>query len=100
MLHSDYFNGIWKKNKGVKGVRFKFATVAVFFRRVLDKMGLYSKADVENDITCAIKQDFDEFDITVEFMHFIRPEVHFDDMNKLKKQVDEDKIKAMKYHGI
>lgn len=39
-------------------------------------------------------------EITVEFMHFIRPEVHFDDMNKLKKQVDEDKIKAMKYHGI
>ena len=66
MLHSDYFNGIWKKNKSVKDVRFKFATVAIFVRRVLDKMGLFSCADVEKDITCAMKQDFDEFDITVD----------------------------------
>lgn len=66
MLHSSYFNGIWKKNKGVKDVRFKFATVAVFVRRVLDKMGLFSCADVEKDITCALKQDFEEFDITVD----------------------------------
>ncbi len=66
MLHSKYFEEISKRNQGVKDIRFKFASVAVFVRRVLDKMGLYSKADVENDITCAIKQDFDEFDIVVD----------------------------------
>ena len=66
MLHSKYFDEISKRNQGVKDVRFKFASVAVFVRRVLDKMGLYSKAEVENDITCAMKQDFDEFDITVD----------------------------------
>ena len=40
--------------------------MAVFVRRVLDKIGLFSCADVEKDITCAMKQDFDEFDITVD----------------------------------
>ncbi len=66
MLHSKYFEEISKRNRGVKDVRFKFATVMVFVRRVLDRMGLYSKADVEKDITCAIKEDFDEFDIIVD----------------------------------
>jgi len=66
MLHSKYFEEISKRNQGVKDIRFKFASVAVFVRRVLDKMGLFSRADVEKDITCAMKQDFDEFDITVD----------------------------------
>ena len=66
MLHSKYFDEISKRNQGVKDIRFKFASVAVFVRRVLDKMGLYSKADVERDITCAIKEEFDEFDIVVD----------------------------------
>ena len=39
-------------------------------------------------------------EITVEFLEFIRPEVHFADMDELTKQVEEDKLKAKKIHNI
>ena len=39
-------------------------------------------------------------EITVEFCEFIRSEIQFENPQELAKQVEEDKEKAKKYHGI
>lgn len=39
-------------------------------------------------------------EITVEFCEFIRSEIQFENPQELAKQVEEDKGKAKKYHGI
>lgn len=65
MLHSCSFKEIVKRNKNYKGVSIKFTTVAVFIRRVLDLLGLYSVADAENSTVRAIKDD-EEFEIIVD----------------------------------
>ncbi len=65
MLHSSSFKKIVKKNKNYKDIGFKFTTVAVFIRRVLDLLGLYSVADAENGMVRAIKDD-EEFEIVVD----------------------------------
>lgn len=65
MLHSSSFKKIVKRNKNYKDIGFKFAAVAVFVRRVLDLLGLYSVADAENGVVRAIKDD-EEFEIVVD----------------------------------
>ena len=65
MLHSGSFKKIVKRNKSYKDIGFKFAAVAVFVRRVLDLLGLYSVADAENGMVRAIKDD-EEFEIVVD----------------------------------
>ena len=65
MLHSGRFKGIVKRNKNYRGVSVKFATVAVFIRRVLDMLGLYSVADAEQGIVRAIR-DEEEFEIVID----------------------------------
>ena len=65
MLHSGIFKEIVKRNKNYKDIGFKFAAVAVFVRRVLDLLGLYSIADAENSMVRAIKDD-EEFEIIVD----------------------------------
>lgn len=65
MLHSGSYKDVVKKNKNFKGVSVKFATVAVFIRRVLDMLGLYSVADAEQGIVRAIR-DEDEFEIVID----------------------------------
>lgn len=65
MLHSGIFKEIVKRNKNYKGVSIKFTTVAVFVRRVLDLLGLYSVADAENGMVRAINDD-EEFEIVVD----------------------------------
>lgn len=65
MLHSGIFKEIVKRNKNYKGISIKITTVAVFIRRVLDMLGLYSVADAENDTVRAIRDD-EEFEIVVD----------------------------------
>ncbi len=65
MLHSGIFKEIVKRNKNYKGISIKFTTVAVFIRRVLDMLGLYSVVDAGNDTVRAIKDD-EEFEIVVD----------------------------------
>ena len=65
MLHSGIFKEIVKRNKNYKGVSIKYITVAVFIRRVLDMLGLYSVADAENGMVKAIKDD-EEFEIVID----------------------------------
>lgn len=65
MLHSGIFKEIVKRNKNYKGVSIKYTTVAVFIRRVLDMLGLYSIADAENGMVRAIRDD-EEFEIVVD----------------------------------
>ena len=65
MLHSGIFKEIVKRNKNYKGISIKYTTVAVFIRRVLDMLGLYSIADAENGMVRAIKDD-EEFEIVID----------------------------------
>lgn len=65
MLHSSSFKKIVKRNKNYKGISIKFTTVAVFIRRVLDMLGLYSVADAENGKVRAINDD-EEFEIVID----------------------------------
>ena len=65
MLHSGIFKEIVKRNKNYKSISIKYITVAVFIRRVLDMLGLYSVADAENGMVRAIKDD-EEFEIVID----------------------------------
>ncbi len=67
MLHTENFKKILVKNKKLKDIGFKFATILTFIRKLVDKSGLYS---VLNETTQTIKvledEMFESYEVVVD----------------------------------